>query len=117
MDEQKREEFLRQTLLYVDICRAAGLYGAEHVADIVEMAARRADSDDPKDKPDAPAGDDEDGEEDDDGEAEAGEGDAEPLSEAAQKVAAGIKELKPRRGRPPKSALDGADAPSGTRVQ
>jgi hypothetical protein len=38
MDEDKRNDFLRQFPLYVDMCRDAGLFGSEHVGDLVEDA-------------------------------------------------------------------------------
>ena len=38
MDEDKRDDFLRQFPLYVDICREGNLFGQEHVGDLVEDA-------------------------------------------------------------------------------
>jgi hypothetical protein len=102
MDELKREDFLRQIDLYVDICRAGGLFGAEHAGDLVEDAEREQEAQAEAD-------------------ADAGEGEPVPLSAAAKAVQKGIKQLAPkRRGRPPgsgKKGLDGAEATSGTRVQ
>jgi len=101
MEEQKREDFIRQAMLYIEICRESGLY-EQHAGDLFDENT--------SDAMDAEA-------EEAAGEREAGEGREVPLSEAAAAVQAGIKQLKPRkRGRPRKSALEGADATSGTRV-
>lgn len=92
MDELKRNDFIRQANVYVEMCREAKVWGEEHVGDLDDLSKRG------------------DGEEqrEDDKTAE----DAVALREAGAKaLAKGIKQLKPAKG------LEGADAPSGTRIQ
>lgn len=120
MDELKREDFLRQLNLYVDICRVGGVFGPEHTGDLVDLASRRKA---------AKGGGDDEGEGGEGGEGggdDEGEGGTSPAgSDAAARVAnaAGIKQLVPRKRRGKLAAvaatpgLDGAEAPSGTRVQ
>jgi hypothetical protein len=131
MEEQKREAFLRHFGVYVDICREKGLFGAQHVGDLDEMARRESthDDDDGEGGADGGGG----------GEAPNGGGD-DPvkLADAARTAfAGGIKQLltpeekkaahaakeRERRARLKEAAgtdatrgLEGADAPSGTRV-
>jgi hypothetical protein len=96
MEELKREAFIRQLWLYVDICRKEGLFGAQHTGDLDEMSR----NDDAEERDEEPVDD------------EA----AKAASDAARVAhASGIKPLKPRP--PRRGALDGADAPSGTRIQ
>eukprot|EP01037_Dinobryon_pediforme_P011876 gene11876-11967_t len=54
MDELKREDFIRQFDLYVDMCRENELFGTEHTGDLVDMAANANDSEQEND-PDAEA--------------------------------------------------------------
>jgi hypothetical protein len=42
MDELKRADFIRSLDLYVDMCEEAGLFGAEHSDDIVDLAEANA---------------------------------------------------------------------------
>ena len=45
MDELKREDFIRQFNLYVDMCRENELFGTEHTGDLVDMAAEASEQD------------------------------------------------------------------------
>ena len=38
MDELKREDFIRQIPIYIEMCRKGELFGVEHAGDLVEMA-------------------------------------------------------------------------------
>jgi hypothetical protein len=78
MEELKREAFIRQLWLYVDICRKEGLFGAEHTGDLADLAG-----DDEHPDPDALNDDDE---------------AAKAASDAARVAhASGIKPLKPAK--------------------
>lgn len=102
MEELKREDFIRQIGLYVDMCREGNLFRPEHAGDLVAEADRLA------------------GEAENEGAQEPlGRDDEPPLTEAAMAVQSGIKQLadnKPKRGRPRK-ALEGAEAAGATRIQ
>ena len=42
MDEERRDDFIRSIQLYLDICRDEGLFGEEHVGDLVDKAEAEA---------------------------------------------------------------------------
>lgn len=47
MDEFRRNDFIRQFNLYCDICREKGLFGAEHVGDLVDTAEQKQEHPEP----------------------------------------------------------------------
>lgn len=42
MDELKRNDFLSQFPIYVEMCERAGFFGDQHVGDLAELAERKA---------------------------------------------------------------------------
>lgn len=106
MEEDRRADFIRSIILYLDICREQSLFGQEHVSDLVDDA----------DLADMARGD-----------GVADEGERDPDTEAAEANAAalegGIKELDPEDAHPTVKAgrkrkgVQGGEATGSYRVQ
>lgn len=100
MEEDKRNDFLRQMPLYLDMCREEGLFGSEHVGDLVDEA-QRADDEPDRDE------------------------DAEAAERNAAALKAGIKPLDAQEAefddatsaKPSRRTRPVGDAPASTRIQ